>query len=193
MLAARLEREEEEFRARMERQDREGRERLAMNREATEAETVRRATWGMPGVNPDIETRDEFIGGRLHLPFFDEAREDLDSYLRRFERLASLQKWNRNTWATRLSTTLKGKALEVYNELTDEVAVDYDSLKAALTARFQLSAETYRRGFHASKRKEGETFVQFIYRTKYSFGRWLELAGPARPGLDGAADQQRES
>lgn len=57
------------------------------------------------------------------------------------------------------------------------MAVDYDSLKAALTARFQLSAETYRRGFHASKRKEGETFVQFIYRTKYSFGRWLELAG----------------
>ena len=73
------------------------------------------------------------------------------------------------------------------------MAVDYDSLKAALTARFQLSAETYRRGFHALKRKEGETFVQFIYRTKYSFGRWLELAGPARPGLDGAADQQRES
>lgn len=62
MLAARLEREEEEFRARMERQDREGRERLAMNREATEAETGRRATWGMPGVNPDIETRHEFIG-----------------------------------------------------------------------------------------------------------------------------------
>lgn len=88
MLAARLEREEEEFRARMEMEDRESRERLALNREATEAETVRRATWGMPGVNPDIETRDEFIGGRLHLPFFDEAREDLDSYLRRFERLA---------------------------------------------------------------------------------------------------------
>ena len=66
--------------------------RLALNREATEAETGRRAKWGMPGVNPGIETRDEFIGGRLHFPFLDEAREDLDSYLRRFERLASLQK-----------------------------------------------------------------------------------------------------
>ena len=69
MLAARLEREEEEFRARMEMEDRESRERLALIRETTEAETGRRATWGMLGVNPDIETRDEFIGGRLHLPF----------------------------------------------------------------------------------------------------------------------------
>ena len=44
---------------------------------------------------------------------FDEFQYDLDSYLKRFEWLAKLQGRGKETWTVRLSTTLKGEALEV--------------------------------------------------------------------------------
>ena len=41
----------------------------------------------------------------------------MDSYLRRFERYATAQKWKKEGWATSLSALLKGKALDVQSTL----------------------------------------------------------------------------
>ena len=48
------------------------------------------------------------------IPVFDESRDEMDSYLLRFERYATAQKWKKEGWATSLSALLKGKALDVY-------------------------------------------------------------------------------
>ena len=47
------------------------------------------------------------------IPPFEDGKDDMDSYLRRFERYAGVQKWPKPTWATHLSALLKGRALDV--------------------------------------------------------------------------------
>lgn len=48
------------------------------------------------------------------LPAFADGKDDLDSYLKRFERFAISNGWERYEWATALSALLTGKALDVY-------------------------------------------------------------------------------
>jgi hypothetical protein len=48
------------------------------------------------------------------IPPFDETKDDIDSFLRRFERYALSMKWDKSMWATHLSALLKGRALDVF-------------------------------------------------------------------------------
>ena len=86
------------------------------------------------------------------LPFFDDAKDDIDSYLRRFERYSEMQGWPKTDWALYLSALLKGKSLECYSCLAEAEARDYNKLKSALLRRFDLTAEGFRESF--MKRKE---------------------------------------
>jgi hypothetical protein len=51
------------------------------------------------------------------MPYFDELKNDIDSYLSRFERYVTAQKWTPETWAVNLSALLRGRALDVYSLL----------------------------------------------------------------------------
>ena len=66
------------------------------------------------------------------LPVFVDGKDELDSYLLRFERFAAVNEWKREHWVTSLSALLTGRALEVYSRLSDRDAVNYDRLKEAL-------------------------------------------------------------
>ena len=70
------------------------------------------------------------------MPYFDEERDFMDSYLGRFERFAETRKWKREHWAMYLSALLKGRALDVYSRMPPEQAGDYDRLKDALLKRY---------------------------------------------------------
>ena len=72
------------------------------------------------------------------LPFFVDGKDYLDEYLLRFEKYANVAKWNRSTWATQLISLLTGKAVEVYNRLSPEEAMDYKRLKVALLERYDF-------------------------------------------------------
>jgi len=96
------------------------------------------------------------------LPHFDEHKDNIDSYLRRFERYAALQDWEANDWAIYLSALLKGKALEVYCWLTETEARSYTTLKSTLLRKYQLTVEGFRRQFYAAKREKDETASQFV-------------------------------
>lgn len=54
------------------------------------------------------------------IPAFEDGKDEMDSYLRRFERYAELQQWPKTSWAMSLSALLKGRALDVYALLTKE-------------------------------------------------------------------------
>ena len=69
------------------------------------------------------------------LPSFVDGKDDLDAYLRRFERFATTAKWEKTGWASKLSALLSGRALEVYSRLSEEAAQDYDRVKLALMKR----------------------------------------------------------
>ena len=106
---------------------------------------------------------------------FDE-RDDMDSYLHRFERYAELQEWKKEFWAVYLSALLKGTALDVYARLAPEQSKDYEILKTALLKRYALTEEGYKAKFYESKPEKGESPQQFIIRLENYFMRWLHLA-----------------
>ena len=81
------------------------------------------------------------------LPSFVDGKDNLDEYLLRFERYASVAKWNRSAWATQLSRLLAGKAVEVYSRLSPEEAMDYKRLKVALLERCDFTERKYHEKF----------------------------------------------
>ena len=70
------------------------------------------------------------------LPYFEEAKDKMDSYLARFEKYAIVNKWDQSLWSTYLSALLKGRALEIYVRMAVSDAADYPKLKDALLENF---------------------------------------------------------
>ena len=111
------------------------------------------------------------------LPTFVDRKDDLDSYLNRFERFAKSNGWNKATWSSSLSALLTGRALDVYSRLSDTDALDYDSLKEALLKRYELTESGFRQWFRNSKPEIGESPEQFITRLRNYLQRRIELSG----------------
>ena len=109
------------------------------------------------------------------LPPFSDGKDNMDSYLKRFERFATNAKWPKEEWATNLSTLLQGKALDVYSRLSSAEALDYDKLCDSLLKRYQLTEEGFRQKFRTSKQEVGETAGQFVVRLTSYLSRWMEL------------------
>ena len=110
------------------------------------------------------------------IPAFNEVKDEMDSYLLRFERYATAQKWEPDTWATGLSALLQGKALDVYALIPKEDALNYDKLKVALLKRYELTEEGFKRKYKKCRPENGETFQQFTTRMKSYFTRWIDMA-----------------
>ena len=62
------------------------------------------------------------------LPTFVDGKDDIGSYLLRFERFAKGNNWDEEHWATSLSALLSGKALDVYSRLSDDAPTFSDPL-----------------------------------------------------------------
>ena len=93
----------------------------------------------------------EYVVRTPSLPSFVDGKNNLDEYLLRFERYPSVAKWNRSTWATQLSPLLTGKAVEVYNRLSPEEALDYEHLKVALLERYDFTERGYCEKFQEAR------------------------------------------
>ena len=98
------------------------------------------------------------------LPSFVDGKDNLDEYILRFEKFASVAKLNRSTWATQLSPLLTGKAVEVYNRLSPEEVVDCERLtKVALLERYDFTERGYRQKFREARPEGHESPSQFIF------------------------------
>lgn len=121
-------------------------------------------------------TNDQIKAKAPKLPSFVDGKDDLDSYLQRFERFAMINKWDAGSWATSLSALLTGKALDVYSRLSDDDAMDYKQLKEALLKRYDLTEDGFRVKFRDSRPEKGESPEQFVVRLKSYLSRWVELS-----------------
>ena len=92
------------------------------------------------------------------LPYSEESKDKMDSYLSRFEKYATANKWDKNLSAAYLSALLKGRALDVYDRLSTENAADYDKLKDALLKSFDMTERGFRKKFRYSR---PERFMKF--------------------------------
>ena len=110
------------------------------------------------------------------LPYFEESKDKMDSYLSRFEKYATANKWDKNVWAAYLSALLKGRALDVYDRLSTEDAADYDKLNDALLKNFDMTERGFRKKFRYSRPERSETFIQFSSRLCSYLNKWLTMA-----------------
>ncbi len=129
---------------------------------------------------PQVAVAGGHLGTRFNgpkLPVFDEVKDNLDSFLHRFEIFAVSQNWSRDLWANFLAALLKGKSLDVYSRLPVESAQDYDQVKEALLKRFELTEAGFKSQFFQCRAEVGEAPKQFLGRLDNYLTRWVELAG----------------
>ena len=122
------------------------------------------------------------------LPSFIDEKDELDSYLLRFERYAENASWEKDTWAIKLSALLTGRAMDVYTRMSDSDASDYDKLKKALLTRYNYTEDGYRKRFREATPETEETPDQFVIRLKNYLAKWLELSGSSPQNFDALVD-----
>lgn len=172
---ARIEIERLEYKKALELADREADKQLRLRQ--MELDESRRSTAsGGQGDGEGNRPRDS--GPRtLHLPLFDEAKDDLDAYLNRFERACEAYDIRSADWCIQLARLLQGRSLEVFQRMDETELRDYSVLKENLLKRFQLNCSGYRKKFKESRIETGESPKQFSDRLRRYFLKWLEMAG----------------
>ena len=90
------------------------------------------------------------------LPYFDDSKDKMDSYLSRFEKYATANEWKKSIWAAYLSALLKGRALDVYDRLSVDDAADYKKLKEALLKNFDMAERGFRKKFRYERPEKSE-------------------------------------
>ena len=177
-----LEREERRLEREREK-EKEEREEKAKEREREEREKERKHELELARLRAPSETsadterprRGTVTGPKM--PTFDEEKDKMDAYIKRFERHARLNDWPEHQWAGHLSALLTGKALETYSRLSEEQAELYEDLKAALLERYGLTAEGYRLKLRNILPETDESPSQFLSRLESYLARWIELSG----------------
>ena len=122
------------------------------------------------------------------LPSFIDEKDELESYLLRFECYAENASWEKDTWAIKLSALLTGRAMDVYTRMSDADASDYDKLKKALLTRYNYTEDGYRKRFKEAMPETEETPDQFVIRLKNYLAKWLELSGSSPQNFDALVD-----
>ncbi|CAG5124820.1 unnamed protein product [Candidula unifasciata] len=111
------------------------------------------------------------------MPVFDPKAENIEQYLDRFGKLASLYNLERNMYTLKLAQGLRGEAYEIYQRMPTGTETDYDALCQALLKRFELNAATYRQKFRNERKMTGENYPQFASRLQGYLTRWREMSG----------------
>lgn len=171
--------EEAERQERMREAERQERMMEAERQEREDRETERRRK-EVESKRERLDREDRWGGYRPEIPVFVDGRDDVDSYLTRFERVADMFKWDKEEWAVCLSVLLTGRALDAYVGLSAEEAKDYDKLKRAILERYGLTEEGYRRKFRESIAEEDEDPKWFLERLKGYLNKWVERSGVER-------------
>ena len=171
------EREAEERKLLAEREAEERKAAMELEQLKLELEVKRLETAARPaGIAEEMVRRSARIARSPELPAFIDGRDDLDNYLLRFERYATVAGWEKEAWATQLSLLLSSRALEVYLKLSQDEAMNYERLKLELLKRYNFTEFGYRRRFRDVKPEGQESPGQFIVRLKNYLTKWVKLA-----------------
>ena len=98
--------------------------------------------------------------------------EDIEAFLKTFERLMEAYEVPKERWAYWLAPQLTGKAQQVYAAVSSDSAKKYDDVKTAILRRYNINEETYRARFRATKRKDGECYTELAIRMSDLLERW---------------------
>ncbi|CAI5642675.1 unnamed protein product [Oreochromis niloticus] len=122
--------------------------------------------WSLPRQEP-FHQRDPKL-----LPLTPD--DDIEHFLTTFERMAQVCRWPREEWAVRLVPLLTGKARSAYVLMDIGDSEVYDKVKDAILAKYEITADTYRRRFRALDIHPGETPRELYVRLKDTFYKWAK-------------------
>ena len=100
--------------------------------------------------------------------------DDIEAYLVTFERIMAAHKVEKNRWSQYLAPQLSGRAQLAFAALTASSAGDYDAIKTAVLARYDINEESYRRRFRSMTRKAGETNREVAVRLMDVQQKWMK-------------------
>ena len=102
-------------------------------------------------------------------------KDDVDLYLRYYERIAATHGWSDEVMALRLLPLLQGTAREAVMQMPPEEIREYHKMRETLLCRFKKTAEHFRRKFRDVRKETGESFVQCGKRMKSYVERWFAM------------------
>jgi hypothetical protein len=95
------------------------------------------------------------------LPRFNE--KNVEEYLISFEKIAEINNWPTDRYASILQAVLVGKGLKVVSELSTEDCKDYSKLKEALLQAYSVVSEVHRHRFRTCVKQTSDTFADFAF------------------------------
>ncbi|XP_069585125.1 uncharacterized protein, partial [Ranitomeya imitator] len=103
-----------------------------------------------------------------------EKDGDLDTFLRAFEKACRQYRLPTDEWARYLTPGLRGKALEAFAALPQEQDGDYEAIKQALIAKYQLTPEVHRRKFRTLQRGPHDSYSDVVHGLGTHFDQWTQ-------------------
>lgn len=101
--------------------------------------------------------------------------DEVEHFLMTFERMAQVCRWSREEWAVPLVPLLTCKARSAYVPMDMSNSEDYEKAKAAILAKYEITADTYRRRFRSLEILLGETLHELYVHLKDLFSKWVKL------------------
>ena len=100
--------------------------------------------------------------------------DDIEAFLKTFERLMEVYDVPKERWAYRLAPQLTGKAQQAYTAVSSDSAKKYEDVKTAILRGYNINEETYRTQF---KGKDGQCYAELAIQISsdglWSVSRWL--------------------
>ena len=90
-----------------------------------------------------------------------------------FERIMVAHEIRKDQWPYQLAPQLTGKAQLAFAAMSSTEAKDYDAIKAAVLARYDVNEETYRRRFRSATKQRDETYRELSIRLLDLQNKWL--------------------
>ena len=146
---------------------------LEISRNQLESERMRST------VNHNVGYSNQDVGSfqMPKLPYFVDGKDNIDSYLARFETYAHSMNWPLERYSLCLSSLLTGKALDVLAKIPQSLVHDYEHLKNTLLAEYQLASGDFMKRFFTSRQSGNESATQLMGRLEHYLGRWISLSG----------------
>lgn len=114
-----------------------------------------------------------------HQPRLEKLNDndDIEHFLVTFERIAVACRWQKSDWVFHLIPLLTGKARGAYAHMDMDDSLNYDQVKAAIFAKYDINPETYRKRFRSLDVDLNESPKELYARVKELYGKWVQPKG----------------
>jgi len=97
-----------------------------------------------------------------------------EEYLIGFEKVAEINKWPTEQYASILQAMVVGKGLRVFSELSIQDCKDCPTLKNSLLTAYSVVSEVCRHRFRNCQKQTSETSADFAFMLNIHYNRWMD-------------------